>query len=797
MKLSLSQIRSFIHLDLTSAQIAETLTLLGIEVDKIINEHPPFSGVVVGEVLSTAPHPNANKLQVAQVSDGKHHFQVVCGDPQCRPGMRTAFAKPGAILYASGKPQTIEACELRGVSSAGMLCSEQELGLPVQKDGIIDLPKEMQLGLDLAAILWDPVFEISLTPNLGHCMSALGIARELSASLQKPMQKTKIALPDAKGSSLHQKLKVSVSDPKLCPRYLCRLVENVSIGPSPFWLQQQLLACGQTPICNVVDIGNFILLKRGQPLHVFDFDKIEGGILRAAPAEAAQTILGLDGIEYEVPQGTLLISDAKKPVAIAGILGADNSAVSKDSKHTHNLLIEAAFFDPATIRKGAKALDLRTESAQRFEKGTDPNGIVDALDEAVSLILEICGGNLASDTIDIKTQTFSPKEIQCRPSRVNKLLGTKLSFAEIEAIFHRLGFGTKEITPEAIRVSVPLFRSDISEEIDLVEEVARIYGYNHIEKGIARSATSPIPHDPAYLFESEVRKRLIALGLQEWLTADLISPKLADLTQEWVHKDAKLLTTLKPKTEEYSILRPSLLPGMMQSAANNFDHKTHTFHAFEIGRIHFLQNSNLIEQPMAAVMLAGKTAPSHWNAKPADVDFFDLKGILENLLDSLHIRHVAFEPSKHLSFHPGRQANLQAGGLLIGSFGEVHPKLLAKLDIKQRLLYAEINLHHLLSLRKEHLQMHPIPKFPASERDWTIPVPLNLPMQTLFLAIQSARPPLLEKAELIDLYIPEGSEKKNACFRFTYRDLLKTVSFEEVEKQHQLLVESVTKALST
>ncbi len=797
MKLSLSLIRSFLHLDLAPAQIAETLTLLGIEVDKIINERPPFSGVVVGEVLSTAPHPNANKLQIAQVSDGKDRFQVVCGDPQCRPGMKTAFAKPGALLHASGKTQKIEACELRGVPSSGMLCSEQELGLPVRQDGIIDLPKEMQPGQDLASLLWDPVFEISLTPNLGHCMSALGIARELSASLQKPVQKPKISLPEGKSPALHQKLKVSVSDPKLCPRYLCRLIENVSIGPSPFWLQQQLLACGQTPICNAVDIGNLILLKRGQPLHIFDFDKIEGNSLQAGPSETSQTILGLDGIEYEVPTGTLLISDAKKPVAIAGILGANNSAVPKDSNQTHNLLIEAAFFDPAAIRKGAKALDLRTESAQRFEKGTDPNGILDALDEAVSLILEICGGHLVSGTIDIKTQTFAPKEIQCRPARVNQLLGTKLSFAEIQAIFHRLGFSTKETTTETIQVSVPLFRSDISEEIDLVEEVARIYGYNHIEKGIARCATSPIPHDPAYLFESEVRKRLISLGLQEWLTADLISPKLADLTQEWVHKDAKLLTTLKPKTEEYSILRPSLLPGMMQSAANNFDHKTHTFHAFELGRIHFLQNSQLVEQPMAAIMLAGKTAPSHWDAKPTDVDFFDLKGILENLLDCLHIRGVAFEPSKHLSFHPSRQANLQAGNLLVGSFGEVHPKLLAKLDIKQRLLYAEINLHHLLTLRKEHLQMHSIPKFPASERDWTISIPLNLPMQTLFLAIQSARPPLLEKAELVDLYIPEGSEKKNASFRFTYRDLAKTVSFEEVEEQHRLLMESVTQTIAT
>ena len=643
------------------------------------------------------------------------------------------------------------------------------------------------LGIEVDKIFDEadnPVFELSLTPNLGHCMSALGIARELGAALQRKVHRQKPHLKETGTKGWEKSWTVTTSD--ACPLYLCRLIEGVKIGPSPLWLQKELIASGMRPICNAVDIANYILLKVGQPLHIFDADQIQGKTLQVALSQTDQTFQGLDEIEREIPRETLLISDATGPVAIAGILGGARSSTTPQTK---NILIEAAFFDPAIIRKGTKKLNLRTESSQRFEKGIDPDGVALALDEALALLLECCGGKLACGTLEKRGTPFPPKQIRCRPERVNQILGTHLSLTEMEEIFSRLQFSVKE-KGDALEVDVPLFRSDVTEEIDLIEEIARIYGYNQIAKGRGRFTSSSIPHDSAYLFETEARKRLLSLGLQEFLTSDLISPKLATMTQEWAYPDIQLLSALKPKTEEYSILRPSLLPGLMEVAAKNFGVRNQSFRAFEIGRVHFLQKDQLVEQPMGAILLTGKEVPSHWSKKGEEVDFFDLKGLVEALLEALHIPPCSFQPAEHPSFQPGRGANLLYDDQLLGSLGQIHPRLLSGLDIKQKLFYAEINLHHLMEIQRTLFRMSPIPKFPSSERDWTVSLPNELPIQKIVSAIQTTDAPLLEKVELIDLYM-NGNEKR-ASFRFTYRGSAKTLSFEEVEKAHAELLDKIS-----
>jgi phenylalanyl-tRNA synthetase beta chain len=781
MKIPISCLKSFIDLQMTPGVIAETLTLLGIEVDRIENEQAPFSGVVLGQVLSTAPHPNAAKLTLAEVSDGKEHYQIVCGADNCRSGLKTAFAKVGALV----KGKRIEKAVIRGIESFGMLCSEEELGLPVLSEGIMELPSEMETGRSLLEILWDPILEISLTPNLGHCMSALGIARELSTALTLPLK-----LPKVSGHEGKTRIQVEAPDFREAPRYMCRLIEGVSIGPSPFWLQRELAAAGMKPISNAVDIANYILLLYGQPLHVFDYDKLEGA-LHVGVSDEPKLFLGLDGIEREIPIGTLLISDEKKPVAIAGILGGANSAVGEGTKR---ILIEAAVFDPTLIRRATKKMGLRTESSQRFEKGVDPNGVERALDQACLHLGKLCGGQLASGQIDWKKGPFEPRQILCRVERVNGLLGTRLSSTEIEEIFKRLGFS---VTGHGtLQVRVPALRSDVCEEIDLIEEAARIYGYNRIEKAPSKFSSSRYGHDPAYLFEKEVREKLLESGLQEFLNSDLIGKKLANSALEWIRKGASLLTAVHAKTEEYSVLRPSLLPGLLQASKRNFNQKTQTIHAFEIGRIHFLQEEQLIEEPMAALILTGKNRPSHWSHKSGEVDFFDLKGHLENLIDALKLPAPTYRVSKHVSFHPGRQADICFGDLSIGSFGEIHPTLLDVFDIKQRILYAEINLHLLMQQTKREERMKPLPQFPTSERDLTLALPMEMQVDAVFHAIRSAPTLLLEKAELIDLYIPETSAEKNATFRFTYRDPLKTISFEEVENGHRKITEHIHKQLA-
>ncbi len=774
MQLPLSLIQSWLPTKISPTQIGEVLTLLGVEVDHIHNEKVPFSGVVVGELLSVEPHPNAEKLRVVRVSCGQNSYTLVCGDASCRVGMKTAFAQIGAILTDDdGTERRIEKTTIRGVESSGMLCTAAELRLGKEAATILDLPHEMQTGDDLAKLLWDPVFEVSLTPNLGHCMSALGIARELSAALQLPLH-----YPTEKPlNTTLLPLKVQVHNSQLCPRYMCHLLEDVHVESSPFWLQRQLEACGQKALNHVVDATNYILMKYGQPMHAFDYDRLETGILSVEPAHTALQFLCLDGVEREVPAGTLMIMDGKRPIAIAGIMGGANSAVSQQTKR---VLLEAASFDPILVRKAAKKMNLRSESSQRFEKGIDVTGIPRALAAAIHLI-----GGKSVGGVDVKKGEFVPKKISLRPERVNRLLGTKLSVTEIGEIFARLQF-----TMQDQSVIVPLFRTDIHEEIDLVEEVARIYGYNHIEKPLPQITASRIPNDPMFVFENATRQKLAALGLMECITCDLISPQLADVAKMITPSSMGFLKTTYSKSEEYSVLRTSLLPGLLQVAARNIDQKNTSLALFEIGRIHFLQQDHPTEIPMGAILLTGHASLPHWSHKETEFDYFDLKGLVENLTSA------PFQPSQHLSLHPGRQSDICIQDLCVGSLGEVHPHILNLFHIEERVYYAEFHLPHLMHASKTHGHFSPLPLFPSSERDWTIPLDPKVEIGPLLTSIESLQSILLEKVELIDLYMPEGNEKKHATLRFTYRDKLKTVSFAEVEAEHATLVSATEKTLA-
>ena len=787
MKIPLSLIRSYIHLDEPLPVICETLTLLGIEVDAIENETPCFARVIAAEVRKAHPHASSDHLTIATVYDGAKEYTVICGAKNCRAGIKVAFAKAGACLYDENrKEKRIEEVDIRGVHSEGMLCSAAELGLAGDAEGIVELPHDVPNGQDLTQLLWDPVLELSLTPNLGHCMSALGIARELSAALRKPLRFPKMTVPENLASNIEDQFEVSIQNPELCPRYLCRLIENVNVGPSPFWLQQVLWASGFRPINNIVDISNYILIKTGQPLHAFDSGKIEGRILSVQTLDTAQSFTGLDGAARDLSAGALLICDTQKPLAIAGILGGANSAVTES---TRSIVLEAALFDTLSIRKTARLLGLRTESSQRFEKGIDWHYIPEALNEACHLIAQVTGGKAASGTIDVKKHKFVLREIPLRAARVNQILGTQLSLGEIEEILQRLGCKTRALE-NTIHVVIPSYRNDLTQEIDLIEEVARIYGYNNIEKKTPICTTSHMPDDPFYSFECEVRRRMIAQELQEIITCNLISPKLSELLPQ-----VPMLKVLHSKSEDFSILRASLLPSHLDVVRMNLDQKNAALSAFEMGRIHLKQGDGIVEIPMLGIVFYGKTRPHHWDRKPTDLDFYDLKGSIETLSAALKAA-VTFQSSSHQSFHPGRQADMHSNGLVIGSLGEVHPQLLARLDIKQRVFFAEINLAHLLRLYRAHVRCQPLPSFPSTERDWTLPLPLDLPCTTLFEQIQSFHSPLFEKAELIDLYVkPDDPLQRNATIRFTYRDPLKTISFEEAEAVHAKLMDHVSQKL--
>jgi phenylalanyl-tRNA synthetase beta chain len=559
---------------------------------------------------------------------------------------------------------------------------------------------------------------------------------------------------------------------------------------------KKLEASGIRSINNVVDIGNLVMLEMGQPIHIFDYDAIEGKQLFVTSHTPYLELETLDELIRPIPPAVLLICDEKKPLSFAGVMGGKSSAVSLK---TRNILIEAAYFTPQAIRKTTKLTGLRTDSSSRFEKGTDPNAIIPTLQYTLSLIQEIAGGETSGGIVDEKVRSFERKKINCRISKINELLGTRLSCGEVVEIFQRLGIIIESEEHNLLVVSVPTYRNDLSNEIDLIEETARIYGYNNIPKKCPQASLSTLLHAPIYLLEKNVRARLIGEGLQEFLTCDLISPQQAEMCLENSLPKETLISVLAPSSIDQSVLRISLLPGLLQVVKHNIDHKRENISGFEIGKIHFREKETFKEFSNAAIILTGLNAPYHFDPKPKEVDFFDLKGIVENLLSGLKLPPITWIPSHLHNFHPGRQAQIKIGNSTIGALGEVHPDLITQIDIGKRVYFAEINLHDLFPLLPKQQTLLDLPLYPGSERDWTITLKEEVPIDSLLSLIRSNTSSFLESVYLLDLYKSEqiGKDKKNATFRFFYRDQNQTIAFETVEKEHARLIETVAKHINS
>ena len=796
MKFPLSWLKEYIKLDLPTGELSRILTMAGIEVDAILKEPFSFDKVVVGKVKAVQKHPNADKLCVATVFDGTHDYQVVCGALNCREGMKTAFAVIGATLTdAEGKPFKIKNTKIRGVESFGMLCSSSELNLPeANHDGIIELPESAKEGTELSELFSDSVFEVAITPNLGHCANLIGIARELSAATNEPYTIPKVHVKEDLGEPIQNLAKVEVLDKAKCPRYTCRVIKNVKIGPSPAWLKKRIEAAGLRSINNVVDITNYILIETGHPLHAFDYDKLAGHQIIVRSATEGERFVTLDGKERILNKENLLICDRDNPVALAGVMGGLNSEVSDN---TVNVLLESAYFTPVNIRRSSKQSGLITDASQHFVRGTDPNNCPYALDRATMLIQEIADGKVASGIIDIKEGPFVEKTLNCRLKRVNDVLGLQLSLGEVESIFQRLGFSPKSNNLDVITVKVPTNRVDITGEIDLVEEVARIYGYDNFTRHPAVFHASTLPHSPIFLFERQIRTRLIAEGLQEFLTCDLIGPTLLSYIEENAIPKDSIIQVLNPTSIEQSALRPSLLPGLLQVVKYNIDHQNRNIAGFEIGKIHFKVGEQYKEQSVAGIILTGENHPQNWGVTASSYDFYDIKGVVETILKELGIDNVRFKENALNMFHTGRQAAVFVGTLAVGSIGEIHPTLQRRLDITQRIYYAELNLHDLFQVKKELFKFEELPIYPSSERDWTITLAEETPILDVFDIINKGGSRYLEEVTLLDIYRSDklGKERKNATFHFVYRDRSKTIEQEVVDAEHERLTKQVLNAL--
>ncbi|MFI5333921.1 MAG: phenylalanine--tRNA ligase subunit beta [Chlamydiales bacterium] len=640
----------------------------------------------------------------------------------------------------------------------------------------------------------EEILEISLTPNLGHCMSILGIARELSALMRLPLKLPSYQVKENGKDKIQDKIAISIDDKEQCYRYACRLITNVRVGPSPKWLQTRLEECGIRSINNIVDVTNYVLLEMGQPLHAFDYNKISHKKIHVTSKTSFTSLEALDDKTYPISQGMLLITDGEKPVAFAGVIGGKESSISET---TQDLLLESAYFTPQATRRTSKLLGVRTDASHRFEKEVDLEMVVAALDRAAALIQELTHGTVAKGVLDERSRLMPRSPITCRIERVNLILGTRLSVREMAEIFLRLEIKIEREDEKALHVTPPSYRNDLKKEIDLIEEVGRVFGYTNIPLKTPKHTTSSLGDSPLFLFEREMRQRLIAEGLQECITCDLISPTLAEATKE--NPDpSSWISVLHPASIDQSILRTSLLPGLLQTVKLNHSHQNKEIAAFEVGKIHFKEGEAFKEQSACALICSGHSVPTHYDPKPREVDFYDLKGKVENLLLGLGISHAKFEVSHLHNFHPGRQARIKVDEIYVGALGELHPGRLQLLGIDSRVYFAQLNLHDLLPLKRQKVEVEELALFPGSERDWTITVKEELPIDALLQLVRAYAPPLLEKVELIDIYRgPQvGEEKKNITLRLFYRDKTKTLSFEDTTAQHKKITEEVARKLA-
>jgi phenylalanyl-tRNA synthetase beta chain len=783
MQLPLSWLKSIFPHNVSSKIIDETLTKAGIEVDLVEPYNPPFSGVVCAKVEEVHPHPDANKLQVAKVFDGHTHYQVVCGAKNCRAGLYVAFAKPGAVLGLEN-PFEIKEKAVRGVHSQGMLCSLDELGLTKdEQPGIIELDETFKPGLDFHSLLKDEIFHISITPNLGHVLSVLGIARELSAFLKLPYNHSKPASSPSTSSKL---LSIDVKSPS-CLAYHALKIAQIQNNKTPFLIQHRLRLAGFNPKNLIVDVLNYVMFECGQPMHAFDAKKLKNDSLVIQDAKNQQPFHALNGKSYEISTHTLVIESDHHIAAVAGVMGSLDTSCQDD---TTEVILESAHFSSQAIRSSIKSLDLRSDSANRFEKGIDPKGTLNALNLAASLIIDLSKGHPVGHFE--YASTYVDRSISLRTDRTNRLLGTHLSQGEIVDLLKRLEMHISVKDHNVCHVTVPSYRNDLSIEEDLIEEVGRLYGLDHLQGHLSYQATSILDH-PLYGFEKLVKKALFSEGLQEVLTCDLLSKELAlDFKIDKGHH-IEPICVLHPRSQDQCTLRMSLLSSLIPVIKKNISNKETNLALFEVGKIHAKKDAGFVESLQAAIILTGLSQPYYFDPKPKAYDFFDLKGIVENVLDDIGISAYNLSTSHDVVFHPYQQMTITKNDELVGKFGQIHPKLLKKYDIEQPVYYAEFSASVMMKLQKTIYPAKLPPTQPYVERDWTATISEDSSYHKLYETLHALKPDLSESICLLDIY-PQG-ETKNITVRIRYRHSEKSLESTYVDQIHQNFISDVAKKL--
>lgn len=815
MKLSWNLLNEFVDINISPEELADKLTMTGLEVTGITRLGGELDNIVVGEVLSVDSHPNANKLTLCKVSDGKSGLEIVCGAKNVKAGDKVPLALSGASLPGGVQ---IETSSIRGIESHGMICSEKELGLGDDAGGILILDNEAIPGEDIKKTLGqdDIILDIDLTPNRGDCLSILGIAREVSAVLNLPLKLESVKFPES-SKRTDELAKIEIQEPVLCLRYTGRVITDVKIGSSPLSLQYRLRSMGIRPINNVVDITNLMLIELGHPLHAFDYDLLEGRQIIVRLAEKGEKIVTLDEVERELDNEVLVIADSKKPVALAGIMGGLDTSVTDSTK---NILLESAYFSPTSIRKSARKLDLATEASYRFERGVDVDNLVVALQRTAALIKQYCGGEVAGGIVDIYPTKISQKEIIFRPGRANKVLGIDIPPKNIEDILKRLGFNIRyqvsesaacnETKPsDSLIVAIPPYRNDVTEEIDLIEEIARIYGYDKIETSKPYwQPQEPVPNKTPVI-EKLVKDILLKSGFFEVINFSFMNEEALDrlgFSSSDVRR--KYLVIENPLSAEMGLLRSTLIPGILENVSRNLRRNIEDIKIFEIGSIYIPTEDELLpkEKKMLTGVVYGKESEPYWGEHGKPADFYYLSGVVETLLNSLGISKdervgknntYTLRRSKDKLYHPGRAADIVLGDKILGNLGELSPAVCAGFGFSEPVYLFEIDFEALLDYVNLEKYYRPLSRYPAVTRDIALIIPAEVNSCEVVCLVRKTGKTFLKDIRLFDVYTGEQIKQgyKSLACSVMYQSDEATLTDDEVNKLHGKITDALHKKL--
>lgn len=789
MLVSLKWLKDYVDVEMTPAELADALTMAGLEVDEIKQIKPAFTGVVSAEILSVKPHPSADKLCLCAVTDSIQTYPIVCGAKNIKAGDIVPLAKVGATIPGG---YTIKSTVLRGEKSDGMLCSEEELEVGDDNTGIMQLPPGTALGKPLEEILdlGDTVLDVSITPNRADCLSMIGIAREVAAITGK-----KIKMPAGEvcesAEDINSITSVKIIDSDLCPRYTARMIKDVAIGPSPVWMKTRLEAVGLRSINNVVDVTNFVMLEMGQPLHSFDFRFLEEGRIVVRKSVQDEEFVSLDGKARKLEADTLLICDGVKPVAIGGIMGGLNSEVKDD---TRSVFLESAYFNPSSIRRSARRLAMPTDAAFRFERGIDPEGVLAALNRAAGLIADLSGGKVCKNFIDeYPAKVPAAANIPLALSRVNAVIGTAIEGSEVIRILQSIGMEVKENEPGKYLVTPPTYRVDITREIDLIEEVARLYGYDRVPVTLPDVAVTEMAAIPRLDLEERIRTVLTGNGYNEVINYSFISPQSVDYLGLIENDERRRLVHIKnPLVEDQAVMRTTMIFALLDSLKKNANNGCFNLKLFEMGRIFLNCGAGKLpaERNVLAGLLSGTIGEDLWNYRQ-NVDFYDVKGCIDNLFSDLKTgdcRYVAENPEPFL--HPGKSANIYLNDSKVGYLGEVHPDVKDRMDLKVNSYVFEINLDMLVNHIAGEVTYKEISKYPAVARDVAFVVYSGVQADYMLDIVLRQKEDLLENVGIFDIYagkgLPDGT--KSLGLRFSYRSPDKTLTDLEVNNVHERIV---------